>query len=209
MSQVHSQGLLVEAHPMKTQVVFAVVIFMLCIFAAVAQESAPAKPYNVDEAYQIYSLLIPQEESSGFSKGTVIIQEETVSSKRASDACLTPEAADRFKEAIADFDRVNNKRWLLQRQFQFQMPYELVSSDTISLSFKDHGEGWDGFYKRYPGSAGYVILSAVGFDKAKSQAIVYTGSSCGNLCGAWSFHLLEKIGGKWQRAPGITCHTVS
>jgi len=37
-----------------------------------------------------------------------------------------------------------------QRQFQIDKPYEIVSSDTISLLFKD-GE-WEGFYKRYPDS---------------------------------------------------------
>ena len=52
-------------------------------------------------------------------------------------------------------------------------------------------------------------MSAVGFNKETTLAVVYTGSSCGGLCGSWSFHLLEKTDGKWKEAPGVTCSMVS
>lgn len=63
--------------------------------------------------------------------------------------------------------------------------------------------------ERYPGSGGILPMSSVGFNKEKTCAIVYFGSSCGSLCGAWSFHLLEKVNGKWREIPGVTCHTGS
>jgi hypothetical protein len=194
---------------MKARALLAVVVLMLWKCGASAQESAAAKPYDLDEAYRVYSVLLPQEESYGFAKGTVVIQQETVSDQRASGACLTAESADKFKDAISDFERANSRPWLLQRQFTIQKPYELVSSDAIKLSFNEHGADWDGFYKSHPGSGGFLALSAVGFNKDKTLAIVYVGSACGSLCGRWGFHLLEKVGGKWQRAPGITCLTVS
>ena len=34
------------------------------------------------------------------------------------------------------------------------------------------------FFRRYPDSGGYIIVSAVGFNKEMTRAIVYTGSSC-------------------------------
>jgi hypothetical protein len=91
----------------------------------------------------------------------------------------------------------------LQRRFQIEKPHEIVSSDDIGVDFKDGG--WEGFHQRYPDSGGYIIMSAVGFNKEKTQAIVYTGSACGGLCGLWRFHLLEKIDGKWKKVPGVTC----
>jgi hypothetical protein len=166
-----------------------------------------AKTYDVEDAYRIYSLLLPHEESYGFAKATLIIQEETVSKVvAASEPCVTPEAARRFKDAIADYN-LNRKQGLLKRQFQIEKSYEIVSSDTIGALFKDGG--WDSFYKRYPDSGGYIIMSAVGFNKEKTRAIVYTGSSCGDLCGSWSFHLLEKIDGNWKEVPGVSCSLVS
>jgi len=98
----------------------------------------------------------------------------------------------------------------LQRKLQSDRPYELVRSDTIKLLFKESAsDGWNDFYQRYPDSGGFITLSPVGFNNSKTLAIVYTGSSCGGLCGRWRFHLLEKIKGKWKEAPGVSCETVS
>lgn len=174
---------------------------------AAGTDPAAAKSYDVTDAYRIYSLLLPYQESYGFAKGTLIIQEETVSTRDGAEPCVTPEAATRFKDAITDYKRLNRKPWLLQRRFEIEKPYELVSSDTIRALFGEGG--WNGFYKRHPDSGGYIIMSAVGFNKEKTLAIVYTGSSCGGLCGRWSFHLLEKIDGNWKQVPGITCSMVS
>jgi hypothetical protein len=52
-------------------------------------------------------------------------------------------------------------------------------------------------------------MSAVGLNQEKTRAVVYTGSSCGGLCGRWSFHLLDKLDGNWKTVPGVTCSAVS
>jgi hypothetical protein len=186
----------------------SLVVACLCSSAIVVAEqpSAPLKAYEVEDAYKIYSLLIPGEESYGFAKGTLIIQEGTVPNQDVPESCIDPEAASLFKDAIADYRRVNSEQRLLQRRFEIEKPYEIVSSDTIGVSSPN---GWKGFYKRYPGSGGFMIMSAVGFNKAKTRAIVYTGSSCGGLCGLWRFHLLEKKDSKWTVVPGIRCAIMS
>jgi hypothetical protein len=172
------------------------------------QSSAAAKTYDVKDAYQIYDLLIPHEESYGFAKGTLTIQEETVSNQDGTAPCVTPQTAIRFKDAIADYKRLNRKtQWLLRRQFEIEKPYEVVSSDAIGVLLQ--GGGWNSFYKHYPDSGGYIIMSGVGFNKERTRAIVYMGSSCGVLCGSWRFHLIEKIDGNWKEVSGVTCSTVS
>lgn len=192
---------------MPSRTLIAVVSCFLASSDAVAQRATAAQPYDLAEAYQVYSALLPREESVGFAKGTLVIQQETVSRTEPPEPCVTPDAAVRFKDAIADYKRVNSKPRLLQRQFQIDEPYEIVNSDTIDLLFKQ-GD-WDGFYTRYPGSGGYVTLSGVGFNQDQTRAIVYSGSVCGNLCGRWSLHLLEKIAGKWREVAGVGCFTVS
>ena len=182
------------------------VALMFCMCAVVAEESGERQAYDVDEAYAVYSVLLPQEESFAFATGTLVIHEETVPNTDAG-ACLTKEAAKKFKDAVTNFARVNRKNWALQRHFEIKKPYDLVSEDTIRAVLVE-GD-WDNFYKRYSGSGGYITFSAVGFNPDKTQAIVYSGSQCGNLCGRWSFHLLEKVGGKWKQANGVTCETVS
>ncbi len=185
--------------------VATIAVLVLFVAAAIAQQSATA-PYNLGDAYEVYSVVLPHEESYEFAKGTLVIQQETMP-KAGIESCLTPEAANRFKDAIADYERVNRKAWILQRQFEIEKNYELVTAETIKVVFKEGS--WDAFYKRYPGSGGYLTVSAVGFNENKTLAVVQAGSSCGGLCGRWGFHLLEKMDGKWRPVPGVTCVTMS
>ena len=191
-------------------VFLSAMILAVCVPGIFAQAPVAAEPYDVAEAYRVYSVLIPEEQSYRFAKGTLIFQQETVSDQKASTACLSKEAADEFKEAIADFDQVNSKQWLLQRELEIDKPYELVSSGMIkALIQTEQGPNWNDFYNRYPDSGGYFIFSAVGFNKEKTLAIVYSGSGCGGLCGMGAFHLLEKQKGEWKVVPGVSCITVS
>ena len=73
---------------------FVLIVPVLGIVTAMPQEPSAAQPYEEPDAYQIYSLLLPQEESYGFAKGTLIIQEETVASEAVVAACLDPEGQD-------------------------------------------------------------------------------------------------------------------
>ena len=185
---------------------------VLSLLVSVLWTTTPvAKPYEPADAYQIYDLLLPQEESYGFATGTLIIREETVSNPGVgppSPPCVTPEAGSQFKDAIADYNRLNKRKtWLLQREFQLDKPYEIVSSSTINVLFKEGG--WRVFYKRYPDSGGYIIMSAVSFNKQKTRAMVYTGSSCGLRCGRWGLHLFDKVHGKWKEVLGVTCNMMS
>jgi hypothetical protein len=144
-----------------------------------------------------------------FLKRTLVIQQNTIQKHEAHSSCLTVEAANKFKDAISDLDLLESKSWLLHRKFDFAKPYTLVDSSTIDRLFRHGSEGWDSFYKRYPESGGYLTLSPVGFNKDKTQAIVYIASSCGSLCGRWGFHLLERVQGNWKEVPGVSCLMVS
>jgi len=42
---------------------------------------------------------------------------------------------------------------------------------------------WAAFYRKYPGAAGIIGLSRVGFDKDLSSAYVYIEFTCGRTCG--------------------------
>ena len=142
----------------------------------------------------IYSLLLPQEESYRFAKDTLMIREKTLPDIGVTEACLTSAVANKFKDAIAGFNRFHSKKWLLQRQLQIEKPYKIVSSGVIA-ALPDYP----------PSSAAYVEMSPVGFNHEKTQAIVYIGSSCGGLCGSWRFHLLGKLHDNWKEAPVATC----
>jgi len=169
-------------------------IFLLLSVAALVPQQVPAaQPYDAPDAYEIYSLLLPHEESYGFAEGTLMIQENTVA-EDVSGACLKSNDAKRFRGAIAGYNRIYNKNWLLQRQFQISKSYRLVGDNVIS-SLPDRPQT----------AASYVSLSPVGFNHDRTQAIVFVRSSCGGLCGSWRFHILERVHGKWNEARVPMC----
>jgi len=171
------------------------IVVVLNVLTAVAQNPIASRPYDAPEAYRIYSLLIAREEASGTKVPLVIREETDTSASAVGGACLSPEAAKRFKDSISDLERLRTKLWRLQRHFQIERPYEIVSGKDLA--------------SRAPLSGGYSFMSPVGFNKNKTLAIVYYGSICGGLCGQEKFHLLEKINGQWKEVPGVTGVTVS
>jgi hypothetical protein len=56
---------------------------------------------------------------------------------------------------------------------------------------------WTKFYKKFPDSSGIIFFSKVGFNAKHDQAFVYAGRSCGGLCGAGEYILLQKLNGMW------------
>jgi hypothetical protein len=171
----------------------SLIVPVLSIVTSLAQQSSTAQPYDNADAYQIYSLLLPHEESYGFAEDALMIQENTVA-QDISGACLTSADANKFKSAIAGYNRADKRKWLLQRQFQIAKPYRIVGAKVIS-ALPDHPQG----------AVSYVSLSPVGFNREKTQAIVFVRSSCGGLCGSWRSHFLEKVHGKWNEVRVATC----
>jgi hypothetical protein len=199
---------------MKSLFIVAIV-FLLSLSAGVAQGPADSSAYNVDDAYQVYNAVIRHEESFRRAKGTLVIQQETVAIcgdkscgpnwvPSPPERCLSDEAAETFKDAIASFVRVNSYRWVLQRRFEIEKPYEFVSEKTIRAFFTPCCD-WRPFYEKYPDSGGYMIFSAVGFNIDKTQAIVYSGSVYGGSGGRWGLHLLKKVDGNWSEVSGVRC----
>ena len=190
---------------MHRSTVFLVAMLLLGVCSAIAQTETNPQVYTDTEAYRVYSVLLPQEESAELTTGTLLIREESELNAEP-ESCLTKEDKQRFAEAIADYKSINRKSWLLQRRFDVQYAYEIVNAQTIDLLLKQNG--WEALEKRYPGSAGYIIFSAVGFNREKTLAVVYSGTDCGTVCGRWAVHLLEKVGDEWHRIPD-RCTTVS
>jgi len=75
--------------------------------------------------------------------------------------------------------------------------YKLVSEQEVEKFFHDGGEGWRGFYQKYPHASGLITLSRIGFNRDHTEAFVYDTYSCGGLCGEGNYVVLTKIGSVW------------
>lgn len=174
-------------------------------------QTAPPEPYQVPEAYEIYSAILPARWPVTVAHAkTLLIRAET---EPGPDMCLKPEGESVavVGPAIANFIEANKKQWLLQKTFQMDQPYEFIFEKELDGIFSDGVGGWKNFYQKYPDSGGYNELSAVGFNSDKTVAVVYVAHSCGGLCGAGQFYVVEKKDGRWQELKwkGSSCSWVS
>ena len=166
-----------------------ILAFGLCIATARSQDSISPELYSDAEAYKIYSLLLPHE--SPYGNIVVMIRQETVA---VTMPCLTPSAEKKFLGAVVAFNGLQGKKYLLQPKFQLEKPYKLVALAAIRA-----------LPSQPQSAASYVEMSPVGFNRGKTRAVLFMGSPCGGLCGTWTYHLLEKVNGKWKEVPGVNC----
>lgn len=172
----------------------SLLVLALLLSQGVITSSGKAQQYEDQEAYEVYSAILPSEWPLRDAHAkTLIIQNET----KGYEMCLRPEKEWQGKigPAISDYVRANAKPALLQPRIKVEVPYRLIIVDELRSAIQTGG--WEGFFQRYPDSGGWIELSAVGFNVNKTVAVVYMGHHCGPLCGGGGFHVLEKKDGKW------------
>jgi len=182
------------------------------------------------DAYAVYSAILPQVTMVKHMKATsYVISSDT----RSLDMCLVPdeESSALMEDAISSYIEQNAAPWRLLEQFTLALPYELCPLQTARgykwaslLQFEQHhrkqsavsrGEPDSSrtvtFEERFPGALGYVTLSAVGFNKDKTVAVVGIRVGCGPMCGSSGFHVLQRQGDSWVplQWSGVECSTMS
>ncbi|HEV8367535.1 MAG TPA: hypothetical protein VGQ39_06240 [Pyrinomonadaceae bacterium] len=172
----------------------SLLILPLLLSQGVISSGDKTTPYEDQEAYEVYSSILPSEWPLRVAHAkTLIIQSET----KGYEMCLRPEKEweEKVGPAISDYVRLNTKPLPLQRRINVEVQYQLIKAEELRSAIQT--AGWEGFYQRYPNSGGWMELSAVGFNANKTVAVVYMGHHCGMLCGGGGFHVLEKKDGQW------------
>lgn len=156
-----------------------------------------------DEEYEIYSTLIKQMYVQAETK-LLIIEERTF---RYDFADQNDEPwRDKRKgltideSAVEDYEARNSRQWLLNKaSFKLPVKFNLITDLDLKAIF--HGNWgeleWIQYYRRFPDSSGFVMVSRIGFNTGHTQALLYIGSRCGPHCGDLHFLLLEKANGSW------------
>jgi hypothetical protein len=130
------------------------------------------------DAYEIYSMLLRTEAPGSVTRW--VINQAT---KRGPLAmCLRPLADQEaiYRPIIQDFERKNQRRFLLERNFDLPEYYLVAYPDRLlppGLLFE---------------------VSAVGFNSDHTRALVYVGHYCQGTCGSGMYHLMAKTAGRWD-----------
>ena len=170
------------------------------------------------EVYAIYASVLPARFSSGDMDLTrIALLDET----RAKMECL-PELGPDWEIVLENYKKENARGRRFVPGFDVGLPYTLVSStevdsliaeslDKIRRRMKEpDGPLASRPFDRFPNGK-VLSFSAVGFDAAKTRAVVTVQYRCGFDCsGGW--HVLrEKNGGRWGPPAGNapTCTWIS
>ena len=99
------------------------------------------------------------------------------------------------EEVIEDWMIESRTTEPLLRKFDFSYQYYLVSRDELDKFDADNFFGE--FYEKYPDSNGLISVSRIGYDKAKTTALIHVIHSYGTLGASYYFIVLEKKSGTW------------
>ena len=177
---------------------------LLLAFAACATAPRPAAPAAAtDDEAAVYAAVIDHLVPAG---GTALVIDSTAVPRG-------PVAGDVGRRASAELA----SRFAEANRAARPLPRSIPSSRTIRFTrradlpfFAPTAAGeelearWRLFNERFPGAGGFHEFSAIGFDAARSSAILYTSHSCGGLCGSGSLVTLRRAAGRWQVAEAQT-----
>ncbi|HYX40364.1 MAG TPA: hypothetical protein VE821_01640, partial [Pyrinomonadaceae bacterium] len=101
---------------------------------------------------------------------------------------------------LDNYLNANRQSHMLIDLFRLRTEHTLMTEADMTALAGQHESWWmwTGFDNKYTHAAGLYGLSAVGFDRERTQALVYFWNACGGTCGSGSYVLLEKHDGKWH-----------
>jgi hypothetical protein len=173
--------------------------------------SVQAVPFlDEKETYAVYDALLglASEGDASQSGGTITILNHTKTGVSCSDISMTIDP--RRLAAGRDFSEQNSvERLLKPDSFKLSRKLKMISSAELDRIFANGTKGWAAFHTAYPGTHGYIELSAVGFAPGQNFAVVYSAVHCGPLCGTGGFVTLSKRGGVWRRNTDRLCSWIS
>lgn len=168
------------------------------------REDAP-QLYADDEGYAVYATVLRAGWVWNQAKlEPLLILQETEPYERAATVdrlCVKLEdSSSPFAEVLSAYVKANRKSVRLDRKFPVERAYTIVSRDDLRALSKDYSD-------KSPRGIVSTWFSAIGFNAAKTLAVVHMGHSCGPSCGGGTYYFLEKKDGKWQLAKvrAMTC----
>ena len=69
---------------------------------------------------------------------------------------------------------------------------------AVSINRSDLGTKTNEFEARFPNNFGFFVVSHVGLNLGKTEALLYVNHFCGGLCGSGDYVLMRKVNGVWH-----------
>jgi hypothetical protein len=102
------------------------------------------------------------------------------------------------RTTLKSFTTANRHPRRLPQQLSPRETVVIVTGQQVKATPGNPRSYWDQFYRRFPGSSGWYELSAIGFNRGPTEALLFVQRHCGELCGSGSFVLLRKTVTGWR-----------
>jgi hypothetical protein len=139
------------------------------------------------DAYDVYATVLANARAAHQVPPALMLVQLTTQSWDSPE-CFREPLKGEWQEVLNDYRRQNMDEWTLQAHLL--RPYKLAPKEEVR-------KGWALYDRKYPGS-GFYFVSAVGFNKSKTRAMVFMGYACGGRCGSGSVHFFVKADGRWN-----------
>jgi hypothetical protein len=117
--------------------------------------------------------------------------------EQSREAFVANTSADLSRETIEDYLDKGRESRQIELGSMPGVEFVVLDQSVIATFFQKGPDGWTDLRAKYPGIAGMLTFSRVGFNHEVNQALVYAAWSCGPLCGHGDYVFLEKQAGAW------------
>jgi hypothetical protein len=177
-------------------------VIWTAVLARAEQPARPAAPPVLDArtepaAYAIYSAVL--QEAWKDQRVPILLQQETETVVMGCDGFL-PRLTGEWVDVATDFQRQNARARMLQPALSVTVPYHLIPGAEIEADDARLAKAYPGGWQRRPGSMEYWAVSAIGFNRERTKAVLYVRSRM-----AGGIHRWELKAGKWTEARLEAC----
>ena len=185
--------------------------------------------YPVGEAIPVYRAVLDLLYIDGDRRPSVIIMWDTAERRSSPGPCPIAKCpgmqwthkSKMDTATVLALARLSPKRPRI-RDFGYPIPLVLISPNDVHRMTADGNEilaehprpdyqgpiagFWAELARKYPGAWGVTILSKVGFNRSRSEALVWVHQWCGDSCRSIENIFLKKTAGRWrvvERIPSV------
>jgi hypothetical protein len=102
---------------------------------------------------------------------------------------------------FAQSSRITRASFFLNSVFSTDLNTDLrlpSGARAVFVNPSDLGTKTGNFEARFPNNLGYLVVSHVGLNLNKTEALLYVDDFCRGLCGGGSYFLMRKVNGAWH-----------
>jgi len=102
------------------------------------------------------------------------------------------------QETMDDFIAQNRTPARFNASMDLGKEYVVLTKVDMDAIWNGEQDGWEVFHKKYPNTFAIMNFSRIGFNKTRTQALIYYGGQVGEGMGSGSGCLLEKENRSWK-----------